>query len=113
MLGENDRGGPAHDLGLQAERTAMAWERTALGVGGVSALLLHDTGSLVTKVPGLVGLVVALVLLILTQVRYEQTVRRLGRGQAPGAERLVLALSCTVTVLAVLSIGVIIVQGGS
>ena len=42
--------------GLQAERTAMAWQRTALGLGGVSALLLHHAGGKVApSVPGAAG----------------------------------------------------------
>ncbi len=114
MPARHDRGAPSPDVGLQAERTAMAWERTALGVGGVSALLLHGTGSgVLAKVPGLVGLIAALGLLVLAQVRYEHTVRGLESGRTPRAAGLGLVLSCTVTALAALSIGVIIVTGGT
>ncbi len=114
MTARHNRGAPSPDVGLQAERTAMAWERTALGVGGVSALMLHDTGSAVlAKVPGLIGLTAALGLLVLAQVRYEHTVRRLESGLTPRAAGLGLALSGAVVVLAALSIGVIIVSDGA
>ena len=57
--------------GLQAERTAMAWQRTALGLGGVSALLLHHAGGEPgPSVPGAVGMLTALVVLLLVDVRY-------------------------------------------
>lgn len=32
---------PALDVGLPAERTAMAWQRTGLALAGFSALLVH------------------------------------------------------------------------
>ena len=54
--------------GLQAERTAMAWQRTALGLGGVSALLLHHAGGeLGPSVPGAAGMLAALVVLLMVE----------------------------------------------
>ena len=109
-LGGSDSQEPSHDPGLQAERTAMAWERTALGVAAVSALLLHDTGgSLLAKLPGTLGLSVALVLLVATELRYAHTVRQVGIGQSPASPALVLALAISVTLLAVLAVAVILV----
>ncbi len=113
-LGTQPRTEPSHDVGLQAERTAMAWERTALGVGGVSAMMLHGTTSnLLTALPGMLGLGVALGLLVMAQLRYEHTVRRIGDGLTPAAAPLVLTLAVTVATLAVLSIGLILVEGSS
>lgn len=108
----SDRRVPHHDSGLQAERTAMAWQRTALGVGAVSALLLHRTGGgLLEAVPGLLGLGVAVLLLVLTEVRYEITVHRVGRGRDTAAAPLVGLLAGTVALLAVLAAGLLLVQG--
>ncbi len=59
--------------GLQSERTAMAWQRTALGLGGVSALLLHRAGGdPVASVPGAAGLLAALAVLVLAEARYHR-----------------------------------------
>ncbi len=89
----------------------MAWQRTALGVGGVSALLLHQTrGSVLTALPGLVGLGVATVLLTLTEVRYERTVQRVGAGRDAAAAHMALLLAGTVSILAIVSIGLILVD---
>lgn len=108
-LGSRDRHDPYHDEGLQAERTAMSWQRTALGLGGVSALLLHDAGGrLPQTLPGLLGLGVATVLLILTEVRYEQTLRRVASGRRTTAAGSVLTLAVTITGLAVLAVWLIL-----
>jgi putative membrane protein len=108
LLGNPERSGQSRDAGLQAERTAMAWQRTALGVGGVSALLLHETGGrLLAALPGLVGLLVSLVLLVLTEVRYEQTLRRVDAGETPSDAIPILVLACSVVGLAVAAIALI------
>lgn len=108
----SDRAVPHHDAGLQAERTAMAWQRTALGVGGISALLLHQTGGkLLEALPGTLGLAMATTLLVLSELRYERTTSRIGAGAAFTSPRLLLLLALTVSLLAVASVGLIIVQG--
>ncbi len=98
----------------------MAWQRTALGVGGVAALLLHQTGgSPVHALPGLFGLAMAIVLLVLGERRYGQDVARIGAGSeaepdAPAYavhEGLMLALSGTVSLLAVASVWLVLLQG--
>jgi uncharacterized membrane protein YidH (DUF202 family) len=94
--------------GLQAERTAMAWQRTALGLAGVSALLLHHAGGKVApSVPGAVGLLAALVVLLLVETRYlrrdrdEHETSPMGVGPVRGitAVTVLLALSAVVVVL--------------
>ena len=90
----------------------MAWQRTALGVAGISALLLHQTGGrLVPALPGLFGLTVAMVLLVLSELRYERTASRIEAGRDPGSARLLLLLAVTVSLLAVLAIWLLLVQG--
>ncbi len=90
---------PAPDPGLQAERTAMAWQRTALGVGAVGALLLHHTGGrTLAAIPGGLGLVVALILLLATEQRYVRTLRHVESGR-PATSRLLVRLVSGVTVV--------------
>ena len=92
----------------------MAWQRTALGVGAVSALLLHETGGRpLEALPGLIGLGVAAILLVLTEVRYEAAVHQVGAGRDLAAPRLVALLAATVSMLAVLAIGLILVKGST
>ena len=95
--------------GLQAERTAMAWQRTALGLGGVSALLLHHAGGKVgPSVPGVAGLLAALGVLLLVEARYlrrgdgELDASPMGVGpvRAIAAVTVLLAISAVVVVLA-------------
>lgn len=58
----------------------MAWQRTALGVGGVSALLLrHAGGNLYGTTIAVLGLVLAVVLLVVVEGRYVRT----WHGSAP------------------------------
>lgn len=70
----------------------MAWQRTGLALAGFSALLVHlaDRDPL-AAVPGLVGLVLALALLVVGERRYGWTVRRVEGDEdcmAPGLVRL-------------------------
>ena len=77
--------------GLQAERTAMAWQRTALGVGGIGALLLHsgsDVGSgWWPIVPAAMALLGAPILLIVAERRFGETQGHAGREGHEGRER--------------------------
>ncbi len=90
----------------------MAWQRTALGVAGISALLLHETGGrLLSAAPGLFGLAMATVLLVLSELRYERTAALVEDGQDPGSSRILLLLAVTVSLLAVLAISLLLVKG--
>ncbi len=95
--------------GLQAERTAMAWQRTALGLGGVSALLLHHAdGDPVASIPGVAGLLAALGVLLLVEARYlrrdhgelETSPMGVGHVRAVAALTVLLSLAAAVVVLA-------------
>ncbi len=90
----------------------MAWQRTALGLGGVSALLLHQTGGrLLPALPGLLGLAMATALLVLGERRYERTVAQIASHQHPADARLPLLLAGTVSLLAVTAIWLILARG--
>lgn len=84
--------------GLQAERTTMAWQRTALGLGAVSALLLHHArGDLVRSIPGVVGMLAALGVLVLVESRHAR-----GVGGAPEEAPVGAAAVRSLAVVAVL-----------
>lgn len=88
------------DPRLQSERTAMAWQRTALGVGGVGALLLHS-GVAVAAVLGVVGLLSALTLLVVTERRYDRILSNVAGGEPASNPVLMRTVSTAVVVLAI------------
>ena len=104
------RRGPALDPGLQAERTAMAWQRTALGVGGLSALLVHVADrDLAAAVPGLVGLLGAVALLLVGEQRYAWTLAHLETDRSPLDDVLVKVTATAAVALSGCAIGVLLV----
>ncbi len=82
---------PLLDVGAQAERTALAWQRTGLALLGVGAVLLHvgDGGpTTVSLVVGVLDMVTGAVLgAVVAPVRYRRTLHRVGRAQTPLARR--------------------------
>lgn len=103
---------PALDVGLPAERTAMAWQRTGLALAGFSALLVHFADrDLLVATPGLVGLVGALALLLVGERRYSRAVRRIEAGEPCGAHRLVVALTGGVVALSLASLVAVVSTG--
>ncbi|MFA6575511.1 MAG: DUF202 domain-containing protein [Nocardioides sp.] len=90
------------DPGLQAERTAMAWQRTALGIGGVSALLLHYADrAILPSLPGVAGLLGALGLLVVVEARYVHNRRHGEAGNSPMGPAMVRAVASGSALLAV------------
>lgn len=91
---------PVVDVGLQAERTAMAWQRTALGLGGLSALLVHVSGGhAVAALPGIAGILVAVTLLVVAERRYVEMVDRLRAEESPLGRGVVRLLAVVVVAL--------------
>jgi uncharacterized membrane protein YidH (DUF202 family) len=101
LLTSRRRPEPALDVGLPAERTAMAWQRTGLALAGFSALLVHlAERDLLLSLPGFAGFVAALVLLVGGERRYSWTVRRVEAGESCLAQRMVASLTVAVVLLA-------------
>ena len=110
LLAHRRRPEPSLDVGLPAERTAMAWQRTALALAGFSALLVHFAQRRVLlALPGLVGLALALALLVQGERRYGWTVRRVEAGETCMAPRLVALLTVGVAVLSAASLALVVV----
>jgi uncharacterized membrane protein YidH (DUF202 family) len=101
---------PVLDRGLQAERTRLAWSRTALSFAAVGALLLHNgitTGDRLRWVPGIIGLSCAAATYLLGVVRYHATNRKVPREQSMtsvGAVRTITALTALTVVVALVLI---------
>jgi uncharacterized membrane protein YidH (DUF202 family) len=98
------------DRGLQAERTRLAWSRTALSFAAVGALLLHNaitTGDRLRGVPGLIALCSAAAAYLLGVSRYHATNRNVPREQSmtsAGAVRTLTALTALTVVVALVLI---------
>lgn len=104
---------PAIDVGLQAERTAMAWQRTALGLGGVSALLVHlSAGNVVAALPGLAGLLVTLALLLVGERRYVSLLNRVSAGEPVSGRTSVRLLSGVVVAMSAAAIALLLTIAG-
>lgn len=94
------------DSGLQAERTRLAWSRTALAFGAVGALMLHaglDTGRPMDALPGVIAICSAAATYLLGVGRYHATNRRITRKMAvasAGSVRTLTALTAMTVVLA-------------
>ncbi|GAB2758692.1 DUF202 domain-containing protein [Nocardioides pakistanensis] len=103
---------PAIDIGLPAERTAMAWQRTALSLAGVSALVVHLANrDLLAAVPGVLGLLAALALLVVAERRYTWAVRRVEAGESPLDHRLNVVLTAGVVALSVVALVLVVTLG--
>jgi uncharacterized membrane protein YidH (DUF202 family) len=101
---------PVIDSGLQAERTRLAWSRTALAFAAVGALMLHSgmsTGNRLNQLPGLIALCSAAGTYLLGVGRYHATTRKVPRQQpmtSAGSVRTLTALTTLTVVLALVLI---------
>lgn len=90
------------DVGAQAERTALAWQRTGLALLGLGAVLLHVRGGgagRLSLAAGVLDLAVGGVVgAFLAPARYRRVLRQVGEAQSPLARRSCWAV--TVCVLA-------------
>lgn len=89
----------------------MAWQRTALGLSGVSVLLLHQAnGRLRGSLAGVAGLLVALGMLILVEVRHER--RRGDDENSPMGAGAVRGLAIVTVLLSLASVALVLTQHG-
>ena len=91
----------------QPERTALAWQRTGLGVLAVAGLLAHraaeDERRVLLLLAGAAALLGLLVLGALAPLRYRDVRRRVAAGTAAAAPRLVVGVTVTVLVVAAIA----------
>jgi uncharacterized membrane protein YidH (DUF202 family) len=97
---------PVLDRGLQAERTRLAWSRTALAFAAVGALMLHSAWSTHNRLhalPGIIALCSAAATYLLGVGRYHATNHKVARElpmTSAGAIRTLTALTAVTVVLA-------------
>ncbi len=95
------------DVGAQAERTALAWQRTGIGAIAVGALLMRDhlQAHLLPSWPGLLLVVVAGIgVMILIPQRYRRVLANVRAGRTP-LSRVMVPGATLVLVLVTIAIG--------
>ena len=98
---------PVLDPGLQAERTRLAWSRTALSLSVIGALMLHPFGrhlSLHQTIPGWVMLIFAGGIWWYGGHRYRMVVARVRAGRSIASNRHVQAFAWLCLVPAVIGV---------
>ncbi|TPG31862.1 DUF202 domain-containing protein [Mycolicibacterium hodleri] len=94
------------DVGAQAERTALAWQRTGIGAMAVGVLLLRGQlhHNLLSPWPGLLLAVSAVIgVLVCVPQRYRRVLRNVRAGRTPLSSAMVPG---TTLVLALTVIGI-------
>ena len=88
----------------QLERTALAWQRTGLGVLAVAGLLAHraveEERPILLVLSGAAALLGLVVLGWLAPLRYRDVRRRLAAGTGAAAPRLAAGVTATVVLVA-------------
>lgn len=100
------------DAGAQAERTALAWQRTGIGVMAIGALLAHMyvNHHLLPPWPGLLLMAVAgLAVLVLVPQRYHRVLRTVRAGHSPVSARMVPGVTLLL-VLVTVGIGIALLR---
>jgi uncharacterized membrane protein YidH (DUF202 family) len=94
------------DVGAQAERTALAWQRTGIGMMAVGALLLRwDANERLPVWPGLLLTAAAgVAVLFLVSHRYRRVLRTVRAGHTPVSRAMVPA-TALLMVLVIVGIG--------
>lgn len=95
---------PEPERGLARERTGLAWERTALGFGGLSAIMLGAAAH--RGRPGLLVLSAALVVVALAAWRHG---RQSYREAAVALQARALALMTLATALTAVAAAIIVI----
>lgn len=77
------------DIGAQAERTALSWERTGFGLVAVGALMLHDVHQRASPVQIAFGIGIAVVGAVISAVigprRYRRIIADVRGHRSPSA----------------------------
>lgn len=94
------------------ERTALAWERTGIGLSGLGALLAHSghNASVVRIITGLT--LIALAALLVTTVapaRYREVDRIVASGHSPTHQRLILASAVVMSAVCVIVVADLVI----
>lgn len=89
------------DIGAQAERTALAWQRTGIGMMAVGALLVRwAVHEHVSVWPGILLTVAAGIgVLVLVPERYHRILRTVGSGETPLSRATVPVVTFLVTIV--------------
>jgi uncharacterized membrane protein YidH (DUF202 family) len=103
------------DAGTQAERTALAWQRTGIGAIAVGALLMRGYAhhNLLPLWPGLLLAVAGgLAILVLVPQRYRRVLRAV-QGRRSPLSRAMVPGATVVLVLVTIAIGVELLGGSN